>query len=449
MTSTTTDKGRLDHLDGVRGIASLMVILHHAMLALHPSFANYQTHYLNDAHTLPFAPVALLWQGNLCVCVFFVLSGYVLAPAMLKTKSGLAALFARRLVRLGLPTLAALLFGYGLMQAGVYRNVPASAISGSQGWWGELFGQPASLWEVLRDTALMPFQQITSKYDPVVWTMHVEYFGSFLIFAIYKILKSRRLRIPLMCVALYFTLDTYYFDFVAGAMMADLGLAQIPSPSGRGCEAYASGISVAGEGDAGRPSPVSLSAEPLRETCLSRWERQITRRLLAFVLFALFILFGANVWSAGSGQPFHILDWLPEKLLGPGAESAHQLAAVFLLGAIISSPLLQNALSWRPIVKLGHISFGTYLLHLPLLSSLGAFLLILTNPHLGYVPSCILLVAVVIGLTLSLAVPFTRYIDSPTNTLSHKIGKRVDLWNQYCTSRVGKIWHHVRHGQAS
>ena len=394
MTRTIADKGRLDYLDGVRGIASIMVILHHAMLALHPSYANYQTHYLNDAHTIPFAPVGLLWQGNLCVCIFFVLSGYVLAPAMLKTQSGLPALFVRRLVRLGLPTLAALFLGYSLMQAGLYRNVPASAISGSQGWWGELFQSPASLWEVVHDTALMPFQQITSKYDPVVWTMHVEYFGSFLIFGIYKILKPRKLRIPLMCVGLYLTLDTYYFDFIAGAMIADLGVSQL------------------------WVTPNALA-----------------KRVLAFVLFALFILFGANVWSAGAGEPFHALDWLPETLLGPGAENSHQLAAVFLLGAIICSALLQNALSWRPIVKLGHISFGTYLLHLPLLSSLGAFLLILANPQLGYVPSCVLLVATVIGLTLALAVLFTRYIDGPTNTLSHKVGKRVDLWTQYCLGR--------------
>ncbi len=399
---------RLEHLDGLRGVASVAVILHHAMLALHPAWANYHTHYLSPL-TLPFAPVAMFWQGNVAVCVFFALSGYVLLPMALRPQAAFAGLVARRVIRLGLPILAALLFGYALWKLDLYCNIPAARIAGTTGWWDYLYvGQP-KLWSVLRDTLKMPFAPSKSAYDAVVWTMHWEYLGSFGIFLIYRLFRSRRLRIVAMLAVLCATFNDYYFDFAAGALLFDLDIA----------------------GHAARLNSLS-------------------RRILAGSLLIVFAWFGCNTWSDGPGTPYAWLDWLPNLISGPHAEKSHQISAVFLLAALLVSPSLQRTFSCRPALALGRLSFASYLLHLPILCSLGAALVIALTPGWGLIAAASAAVGAVIAATYLLSVPFTNRIDVSATRLSRQVGRFVEsAWNRHCTVHVGKIWHLVPHGRAS
>ncbi len=400
---------RLEYLDGLRGVAALIVIFHHAMLALHPAYGDYTTHYIDRNQIVPLAPLALLWQGNIAVCIFFVLSGYVLARMTLRSQGTLAGLVSRRIVRLGVPIFAALFFGYLLWKLHLYANIPASDVSNSRGWWDYLYTGEPKLWSVLRDWVKMPVAPSKSKYDSVVWTMHWEYFGSFGIFLIYRLLAKRRLRIAVLIGLLCATFNNYYVDFVAGALLSEFDLQTLSARLG-----------------------------------------VTTRRIVTGSLLAGFVLFACNTWSAGPGTDYFALDWLPNLISGPHAEKAHQIGAIFLLAALLISPGLKAAFTGRVVQRLGHLSFAIYLLHLPLLCSLGAWIVLIGTPPLGLLTASVLAVAAVVVVTLALAVPFTRFIDVPATQVSQIVGRRVDIWwNRYCTAYVGKIWHRVPHGQAS
>ena len=106
---------RISALDGVRGTAAAVVLLHHALLTI-PVLA---LPYFDAARSRATAgwfegliihsPLHIFWEGTSAVFVFFVLSGYVLfLPAREPARYDWIAYYPSRIVRLYLPTLAAL-----------------------------------------------------------------------------------------------------------------------------------------------------------------------------------------------------------------------------------------------------------------------------------------------------------------------------------------------------
>jgi peptidoglycan/LPS O-acetylase OafA/YrhL len=125
----TQKRQRLTSLDGLRGAAALVVLLHHALLAL-PNFAapyfQADTPVGGIAAWLAYTPLHLAWAGTEAVYLFFVLSGFVLALATQSPKFTWRTYLPARLIRLYLPVIAAVLFG-AFMIAVFPRGSQASA----------------------------------------------------------------------------------------------------------------------------------------------------------------------------------------------------------------------------------------------------------------------------------------------------------------------------------
>ena len=114
MLSSREVSGRYASLDGLRGLAALVVLVHHSLLVI-PAFAApyYSGEPSGDSAVvwwLVNSPLHILWAGTEAVYLFFVLSGVVLAIAARSTRFSWSAYFPSRLVRLYLPVAAATLF---------------------------------------------------------------------------------------------------------------------------------------------------------------------------------------------------------------------------------------------------------------------------------------------------------------------------------------------------
>ncbi len=106
----STTLGRIGTLDALRGIAALLVVLHHANYMV----ASYWGPTV--AWFLAWTPLRLLTAGGPPVIFFFVLSGYVLTLALLRQRGPVAPIgwAARRTLRLLPPVAAAVLLSAGL-----------------------------------------------------------------------------------------------------------------------------------------------------------------------------------------------------------------------------------------------------------------------------------------------------------------------------------------------
>lgn len=106
-------------LDGLRGVAALVVLAHHTALVL-PAVAwafvdGKETDQGSTAWWLTSTPLRLLVDGPGAVLVFFVLSGLVLTLPVLRSPGyDWPSFYPGRLVRLGVPVLGSILLAFAL-----------------------------------------------------------------------------------------------------------------------------------------------------------------------------------------------------------------------------------------------------------------------------------------------------------------------------------------------
>src|SRR6185312_1226739 len=108
-TGRELEPGRVRSLDGLRGLAALIVVEHHALLATVPWLAGpYGPGPLPTRGSLDwllvYTPLHIFWAGQEFVVVFFVLSGFVLSlPIARGGRLRIASYYPARLIRLYLP----------------------------------------------------------------------------------------------------------------------------------------------------------------------------------------------------------------------------------------------------------------------------------------------------------------------------------------------------------
>ena len=110
---TSRASTRYGALDGLRGLAAAVVVIHHCFLvspSLSLAVARVDTGQVEPwVWWTTFTPLHLLWAGTEAVYVFFILSGFVLTlPFVGVWQPTWRAYYAKRFVRIYLPVWASL-----------------------------------------------------------------------------------------------------------------------------------------------------------------------------------------------------------------------------------------------------------------------------------------------------------------------------------------------------
>jgi peptidoglycan/LPS O-acetylase OafA/YrhL len=82
----------LVELEALRGLAAIVVLIHHFMLGFTPRFHGYL--YPDQPFSLMGTPAFALINGSGAVAIFFVLSGFVLSGGLFKSRSLRGALIS-------------------------------------------------------------------------------------------------------------------------------------------------------------------------------------------------------------------------------------------------------------------------------------------------------------------------------------------------------------------
>lgn len=156
--------GRIGSLDGLRGVAAAVVLVHHSLLTV-PSFANGNLHLPvpESRSWMVYTPFHVFWAGGEAVFVFFVLSGFVLTlPALRRTQDWIAY-FPARLVRLYLPVVASVLLALVL-----FLLVPRTPNPGESSWVAR-HAQSLSLQGIVNDLTLLSPSRMNSPLWSLTW----------------------------------------------------------------------------------------------------------------------------------------------------------------------------------------------------------------------------------------------------------------------------------------
>ena len=138
MPPVTAAAQRQGWLESLRGIAALQVFLLHLLGAFWlPAVTGEGPPGL--ATWLARSPLALLYDGESAVALFFILSGAVLTRAFPRQLAAPGAALAGRLLRLGLPAAAACLLAFLTFHAFRGAHGAAGVLLGAS-WLGRQFG---------------------------------------------------------------------------------------------------------------------------------------------------------------------------------------------------------------------------------------------------------------------------------------------------------------------
>lgn len=377
--------GRYAYLDGLRGVAALTVVLCHFVLAFQPALLSGKAGQGAAAAGTGLArtPLVLFWSPDCAVHVFFVLSGFVLSSAMAGQPAGrqlarLGALLVRRWVRLAGPILGSSLLAWGVIQAGWLRNTPAAALNGSD-WLAMPFGwlawQANSLPVLVGQSLWGIFATATHWWNPALWTMPVEFWGSAGLFAACTALRPAPgwVRVAVLAAGLVGLARFNAGGFAIGALLWE-GRALLARPGllawWGGAWAFAGGVLLGG-------APYDMLGTPY-------WP--------------------AFVWASS---------WVAEPLL-----VAHRVGAALLVAAALSWPPLQWALTRRALLALGRVSFMVYLCHIIVLCSLASGLVVWLTPDWGYDAASGVALGATLVAVLGIAAAMTALVDAPATALS-------------------------------
>ena len=218
---------KIGYLDGLRGVAAFEVVFHHFILAFFPAMflaPGVTTHFAGDIEAqLSASPLNLLWDGNFSVCLFFVLSGYVLSHKFfLRKEHEIATASAvKRYFRLALPVAFSVFLAYILMKLGLFYNQEAGAVAGS-GWLPTFWTFQPSLLDAVTQAFLGTFFYSVFDYNAVLWTIAFEFAGSFLVFSFLSLVGTARNRWWAYAAVVWVFLQTYYLAFILGMLLSDI-----------------------------------------------------------------------------------------------------------------------------------------------------------------------------------------------------------------------------------
>ena len=178
---------RVHEIDGIRGWAALSVLLFHFV-------------YTCLGTRMPFFHGPFFrttMDGSLAVRVFFVLAGDALATAFLGSDlRGRLRMVVGRWPRLVFPVAVSCILVFALVRSGAVFSHEAGVALGLEDWLGSFLTFHPNFAGLVRFGLVDVFRTSDpdGSYNPVLWSMAVEFKGSFLVFG--YLLATARLRFP-------------------------------------------------------------------------------------------------------------------------------------------------------------------------------------------------------------------------------------------------------------
>lgn len=364
-----------NELEGLRGLAAVIVALYHFLLAFYllaffgsggDATLMQHTRFEDNLYGNPF--MALL-SGTFAVAIFFVLSGFVLSIKFFQTKepSVIKSLAVKRYTRLMLPALASVLICYLLIKLGVSHTTQAAAVTQS-GWLAINWTFVPDLFVAIREGALGIFISGQSVYNNVLWTMTTEFIGSFLVFGFALLFAHSKHRWIVYGLLLIILFNTWFIPFIIGMLFADL---------------YSKG-----------------------------YLQQRKRGFTAILLVGIAIFCGGFPVGSTANTLYAVFE-LPATVGINNLVLYTTIGASIAVYAVLTTAQIAKVFSMKYMRMLGRYTFSLYLVHIPVLFTLTTGLFLYFNHFMGYnraVAVAILCSLPVVGLATWL---FERYVDAP------------------------------------
>ncbi|WP_410211809.1 acyltransferase family protein [Aquirhabdus sp.] len=367
----TMIKEKIESAEAIRGVACLFVIFSHLSLSFFPSlhyFFNEPTPTQSIELWIHNSPFAFWYSGTAAVYIFFVLSGFVLTYSIVNSRDPvqkIKAMSLKRYPRLMIPAFVSCV----LLWAAYTLFDPDS--TGMTSWASEIGNVTyPSLQHALYEGSIGSFLFGNSEYNWVLWTMKIEFFGSFGLFFLLYLMEKKKVfywLIPIATIVLCFKVDYLgYAAFLIGSLFY-LNKKKIPN----------------------------------------------------LVAAACLIL---GLYFAGVHNDSTSYQWFYNLLDDHTYEILNFLSGPFIVISILGNQKLSEMITNQLTIYLGKLSFSAYLSHLLILYVVGIPLFgYLTSLEISYTLAALISCISVLLVTIGFSEIYFRLVDKTAIKVSSKI----------------------------
>lgn len=377
---------RIDYLEGLRGLAALLIVLHHyAQAFISGVFSKNQNEFhlpLELELWLYNTPLKLPLSGSVWLYIFLILSGLVITYSFYQKQQSfkwLANLGLNRYFRLIGPILVTGLLIFGAMKLGLGFNDEAAEISGSSWWLAKQWQFEPNFLQMLRQEGVQVFIKVLPievAYNSSLWVIPYFFLGTYLVAGLLALGKlAGKWRYGLYVIAVWLLIKTLYFPLILGVMIGEL----------------------------------------LLWGKLKNWR-------WGWLGLVLGIYLGTYpTWNESTLIKNSWYAFLPPIKIGWGFEIYHALGAVLILVSLMMLPKIQSWLTKPVWLFLGKTSFALYVVHILIINTLASWLLVTWYGMVNYNVILLLIALTCLPLTVFLAYLINKYIEKPMEKVRIKL----------------------------
>ena len=373
------EKKKLLYLESIRGIAAFEVLIFHLFSVLFPGG---KVPNLSEGATdeLPVRVLLkIIWlvdvSGTFAVNTFFVLSGFVLSVSYLSRKENVSLVpnaikryFRLMPLVLASTVMASVLISLGWIERPTYSNSIFEAIF--EGLFGTFFRGYTN-----------------QSYNAVLWTIQIEFLGSFLVFGLIALIKNSKSRWYLYPILLLAFSNSFYVWFILGIAIADL---YANNPKGI-------------MDRIGKINPI------LKSLAIS---------------FPIFLAFYPNNKAYSDLSYFRYVT-IFQNDLNYSRIFLHVISLTLIFLIVLTTPMLQKVLSIKPLVFLGATSFSVYVIHFVLVTGLTNDWLERAQKDYSYTIAVSMTILGMLSMIYILGYILHKTVDKYSLTLSERVAKKV------------------------
>ena len=381
---------RIAYLDGLRGLAVLVVVLHHFMLAFYPAiYGGYQDllHTNSGVELLIYrTPLNIFFNGNFAVFLFIILSGFVLSLKYFQDKKAidLVSIGVKRYFRLMPPILVGNILAFIILLMGFNYNLVVAPITRSESWLGSTWALEPNIGLMAKQSLIDVYYRITTRaeaYNTSLWTIPMFFLGTYIVLGFLGFFGRFKWRTFAYLAVILLIIKTHYYPFIIGVALCDWFTNRL------------------------------LIISPFKQ-------------VLAVVGLGVSIYLGSYP-SDITNMAGTIYGWLPVVRLVDEYSFYHITGATMMILSLFYLPGFQRILSAKLMLFMGKVSYSLYIIHAVIIYSLGCYLFLKLNPLMGYNLAVFWMLVIILPIIIVMASLLYKAAEEPGIKLSNWIWNKL------------------------
>ena len=374
---------KLDYIDGLKVLACLMIFNFHFINAFYCGIYSLNPadfHAPTVEYILGSTPLNILMGGKFGVRIFMTISGFFVGYRFFTTgdMKSLTNGAVKKYFRLVFPILLANIAVYFLMAAGCYQNAQSSALSGCSVFFGNYNQFEPNLFAAVKEALIGCFVTGENQYNGPLWFIYYEFFGTLLVAGILALFGKYRSRYVVYVVTALLTIRNDFLPFLLGCVVCDL------TYSGYG------------------------------------WLKKLTEKKWLMWLVLAGGLFLGSFPPIGERYEGTIYQMFPPKVL-----LFYIVGASMVLFALLHLEAPRKPLSNKAFLWFNRSSYGFYLLHFPVMCTVGCGLFVALHDKMNFYVATLFVYLVSFAVTTLFAWLVAKFVEKPGVKLANRVAAKL------------------------